>query len=721
MIERDKQPGQHINLYDSAEKVEPELDTNFELYEGLLASVEQQIPLTEQTSKEKTIKQLELALWGSEQSVWMWDRTNNNVELKFYVNASFEVFDRVVEFDEITVDIHPDDADAFVIDWNNHVEGHTSELRTKFRFKLKSDYVWFEIRGKVSAFDDLGALTIIGTFTNISSIVSNQTKLNLMSEAFSKSKQPMLILSQNMVITEYNEAWIQQLDPNEKSLDSVSFAELVPLNKKDMEAMQSMGYCEKNTELTIGAQDAIPVELLINQFESTDTLSQFYIVLIKDLTDTIETEKKLHNLATIDPVSLLPNRFELLNQLTELSESSRAFFDIYYIDLSGVKEVSDALGHQSSDELIHNIAQGLSKELGDANIISRWGGNEFIISLNSIENESRSTLILENIARIQSAIIDNAVVKSGQHFTVSSFIGVANYPQDASNADSLIRKADAALYFSKQATHANYSIYSKGMADEILNRIELLNDLREAINNEELDFVLQGKYDQERKLIGAELLCRWISDKHGFVSPGLFIPMVEKYGMEYQLGILAIKSAMSYLQALEKMGTKVPISVNISATQVLDPQFIDTIKTLFEHRAVDASLLELEVTESVFINDSSNANKRLDDLKAMGLRISLDDFGTGYSSLSYLGQFNFDVVKIDRSFIIEIEQDEKAKKLFCAIMNICHALDLDVVVEGIETEKQFSILHTAGVNKFQGFLLGKPSAFEEFVEQNKIH
>ncbi len=721
MIKRDKQTGQHINLYDSAEKAEPELDTNFELYEELLEGVEQQIPLTEQSSKEKTIKQLELALWGSEQSVWMWDRTNNNVELKFYVNASFEVFERVLKFDDITVDIHPYDADAFVIDWNNHVEGHTSELRTKFRFKLKSDYVWFEIRGKVSAFDDQGALTIIGTFTNISSIVSNQTKLNLMSEAFSKSKQPMLILSQNMVITEYNEAWIQQLDPNEQSLDSVSFAELVPLNKKDMEAMQSLGYCEKNTKLTIGDQDAIPVELLINQFESTDTLSQFYIVLVKDLTDTIETEKKLHNLATIDPVSLLPNRFELLNQLTILSEGSRAFFDIYYIDLSGVKEVSDALGHQSSDELIHNIAQGLSKELDDAYIISRWGGNEFIVSLNSVENESRNALILENIARIQSAIIDNAVVKSGQHFTVSSFIGVANYPQDASTADSLIRKADAALYFSKQATHANYSIYSKGMADEILNRIELLNDLRDAINNEELNFVLQGKYDQERKLIGAELLCRWISDKHGFVSPGVFIPLIEQYGMEYQLGILAIKSAMSYLQTLNKMGTKVPISVNISATQALDPQFIDTIKTLFEHQEVDASLLELEVTESVFINDSSNANKRLDDLKAMGLRISLDDFGTGYSSLSYLGQFNFDVVKIDRSFIIEIEKDEKAKKLFCAIMNICQALDLDVVVEGIETEKQFSILHNAGVNKFQGFLLGKPSAFEDFVEQNQIH
>ena len=721
MIDPSSKTEQSIDLFGEPVATQPQLEGPFELYEDLIAGVEQQFPLAEQSDQEKTIKQLELALWGSGQSVWTWDRNSKQIELNFYLDSSFQISHQVMNFDDLALDIHPDDADAFLLDWNNHVAGYSSELRSKFRFAFKSEYYWFEVRGKVSAFDDFGALTIVGTFTNISAKIERTARLSLMSEAFSKSKQPMLILSQNMLVTEYNEAWVEQLDPGEEALNYANFAELVTLSKTDMQQIHEKGFCGKVTELKMGGNAAIPVEILINQFQSDESLALYYIVLVKDLTESIETERRLHELATVDAVTGLANRAELQNRLNLFVKNESQAFDLFYIELIGVKEVSDALGHHSSDTLIANIAKGFVANFSDAKLVSRWGDSDFVLLLDRDYATDKHAAITNTVAHINQTIKNNNTLQQGQQFVVNAFIGVASFPENALSADDLIRRADAALYFSKDASHDNYSIYSEGMAAEILNRINLVNDLREAIAEEKLSFVLQGKYNAKRELIGAELLCRWISETHGFVSPGVFIPLIEKYGMEFQLGILAVKSAIRYLHDLKSLQTAIPISVNIAATQVLDVSFMQILSDLIADTQVDASLIELEVTESVFINDNINANERLNDLKNLGVRISLDDFGTGYSSLSYLGQYQFDVVKIDRSFIIEIEQDEKAHKLFLAIINVCNALNLDVVVEGIETENQFAILHAAGVDKFQGFLLGRPSPFSDFVAQNQLH
>ncbi len=248
----------------------------------------------------------------------------------------------------------------------------------------------------------------------------------------------------------------------------------------------------------------------------------------------------------------------------------------------------------------------------------------------------------------------------------------------------------------------------------------MVNDLREDLTSGNLHFVMQGKYSNKRELIGAELLCRWNNVKHGFVSPAVFIPMIEKHGMEHQLGLLAIENAIKYIQSLGDLEIKIPFSVNICPSQLLDPNFTLELQQLLISSEVDPSLLELEVTESIFINDSDSTNNQLADLKALGVSLSLDDFGTGYSSLSYLGKYNFDVIKIDRSFVMDIDKDQQALKLFSAIMNICKAFDFDVVVEGIETEDQFTLLNLEGVEKYQGFLLGKPSSLDDFINHNNL-
>lgn len=660
-----------------------------------------------------TKKELELALWGSGQSVWMWSKAENTIDLKFYVENRFEFNEISVPFDSLTVNIHPNDAEGFLEVWKSHCNGQTDELLIKFRYLKNNEYHWFVLRGKVIAKDKDGASAIIGTFADITESISNQTKLSLMSQAFAKSKQAMLVLSHSMLISEYNDAWVKQFDPYEVTLNGLSLAELVPLTKHDMVNLEANGYIEKTTTLSIPGQNECPIELLVNQFESKETQSKYYIVVAKDLSDTIATKQELHRLATRDQVTGLINRFELKNQLDNLIQS-KINCEVFYVDLNGVKEVSDALGHENRDKLLQNVASGLLEELDDALHISTWGSTEFIIVYKGLNNLERHMVV----TLIQKTIRNNTFINSGQKFSISAHIGSSMFPDHAKTSAELIRRADAALYYSKENSVERFSIYSKGMASEILNRIRLVNNLREALENEQLNFVLQGKYNQSRELIGAELLCRWNSSEHGLVPPTAFIPLIEKYGMESQLGFLAIRSAIDYIEKLLSYSIAVPISVNISASQILDDNFLGQLHSYITNAAISPELLELEITESVFIDDDSQATRKLKEIKALGVRISLDDFGTGYSSLSYLGRYNFDLVKIDRSFIIEIEEDLKARKLFEAIMNICTALELDVVVEGIETESQFTILQSSGVKKFQGFLLGKPSAINDFLDQN---
>lgn len=705
---------QAIELFDDID-LESTLDGSLELYTSVMG-IDEAISPENLNRNAKTLKQLELALWASEQSVWMWSKATNIVELKFYLNKQYEIIERKTNFSELNENIHPDDADLFIQKWEEHLRGNVPELMCRFRYLQNADYRWIELRGKVSTFDDFGASSIIGTFLDITDIVDKQTALSLMSQAFSKSKQPMLILSQNMYIAEHNEAWTIQLDPYQETEGVISFADLVSITKSDMNALSNFGFFEKQTNLQIGSQASLPVEILVNQFESKDALSKYYIVVLKDLTEKIATDKELHRLATTDPVTGLLNRLELQNQVSLLIQN-QVHIDLLYLEVSGIKEISDALGHENKDKILCNLAQALKTQVDNAKLIAMWGTSEFVLVLDKQDCEG----LHQSIQTVKMIINHNSFMNNGQKFNVQANMGISQFPEHAKNASDLLRKADAALYYSKEDNTEFYSIYSKGMADEIKNKIVLMNDLREALEKEELAFVLQGKYDTQRMLIGAEILCRWNSDKHGFVSPGVFIPLIEKYGMEFQLGLLAVKNAISFIQVLGSLGIYVPISVNISATQILDDNFLNVLKKKIRVADINPKLLELEITESVFINDDNSAGDKLKALKKLGVRISLDDFGTGYSSLSYLGQYQFDVVKIDRSFIIEIEQNEKARKLFIAIMNVCVALDLEVVVEGIETEEQFSILQNAGVEKFQGFLLGKPIQISDFLVQNDLH
>ncbi len=403
-------------------------------------------------------KLLELALWGSAQSVWTWDRTTNLVSMKFYLSESFQVIENQMDFNEFTLKVHPDDIDKLHFAWENIVSGNDSKLKIQLRYldDIKHDYNWYEIRAKVSSMDDSGAGGVVGTFNNVSSRVKNQTSLKLMSEAFFKAKQPILLLNKSMAIIENKEAWTTEFDKDERISSLCSFAELVPISKADMLEIEDKDFFSKNTKLLLSSLNAerkdIDCEIVMNRFQSELSNAHYYIVLLKDLTESIRTATELHTLATIDTTTSLINRFELQNQMDTLIEDQHQEFDSFFIELNGVKNISDALGHQCSDSLLKDFATKLSHHIHDALHIARWGGNEFVI----VYPKADGSQTKQRIKDINELVKQSTFVSNGQKFHIDVHIGVSRFPEHGTNASELIRKADAALYYSKENASENF-------------------------------------------------------------------------------------------------------------------------------------------------------------------------------------------------------------------------------------------------------------------------
>ncbi|MFC4699453.1 putative bifunctional diguanylate cyclase/phosphodiesterase [Glaciecola siphonariae] len=669
-------------------------------------------------------RMMEFALWGSGLSVWSWYRESDEIEIKAFQNGQYRRQSVYPSFSAFWECVHADDVNELKRKWAAILDESLIVFDYQFRFLFKDEYRWLQLKGRVTALDDVGVNTLVGTFQDISEQKSNETQSNIMSYALAQTSQPMLILEKNLTIVDVNTAFFNQIDPSFAPLNNTSFASSVAIAKGDIESLEQHGFLQVQTEYfransNGSVKQAIPVELAFNLFHMNELNQDYYIVALTNLTSRLQNEATLHRLAHYDSLTGLLNRRALQESLTELTDAQRPFA-LCYIDLEGFKQINEAFGHEFGDSVLENIGASMQQSLTKAAQLCRWGGDELIATFYETDEETLSKYVQD----IVDIVASQKIVMNGQRFTLRAHIGVACFPDNALGSSELIRNADAALFYAKSEEDCTYKMYTQGMTDDKVKRITFVNDLREALNAKELSFVLQGKFNQERELIGAEVLCRWHSPKHGHVSPGVFVPLIEKHGMEYQLGELALENAMSFIYLLEKQGIRIPISVNISSSQFLQASFVELVKSLVGKHQIDPRLIELEITESVFMVDEQLATQNFDRVRALGFRISLDDFGTGYSSLSYLSKYHFDVVKIDRQFIIDLADNAKAQKLFLAILNLCKALDIETVVEGIETEQQFEMLTESGVTKFQGFLLGMPTAFKDFAlthQGNRIH
>ncbi|HEX8473670.1 MAG TPA: EAL domain-containing protein [Pyrinomonadaceae bacterium] len=445
----------------------------------------------------------------------------------------------------------------------------------------------------------------------------------------------------------------------------------------------------------------------------THTTSSVHLIFqIQDITDRKLAEQQLHHDAFHDALTGLPNRALFIDHLKlAINRSLRnpeQMFAVLYLDLDRFKIINDSLGHMIGDQLLVGIARRLEKCLRPGDTVARLGGDEFTVLIEDVKYESEAIYIAE---RIQKELVAPFNLSGREVFTTVS-MGIAPSSTGYERAEDMLRDADTAMYRAKSSGKARHEIFDKAMHARALNLLQLETDLRRAIEREEFFIQYQPIVSLEDfNLRGFEALVRWRHPERGFISPIDFVPVAEETGLIVQLGEWVLRESCLQMKRWQTLFPSDPplfISVNLSTKQFTQPDLINEIAYILNETKLDAHSLKLEITESAVMENIETATGMLKQLRALGVQLSIDDFGTGYSSLSYLHRFPIDTLKIDRSFITQMSDNNENVEIVRTIVVLAQNLGMDVVAEGVETNEQLAILRKLGCQNGQGYFFSKP-------------
>ncbi len=425
---------------------------------------------------------------------------------------------------------------------------------------------------------------------------------------------------------------------------------------------------------------------------------KYVLGISEDITERKKTDERLTYLATHDGLTGLPNRHLLMDRLSHAwlrAARGHSALAVLYIDLDGFKEINDTIGHFAGDELLKAVSNLLKVTLREADTIARVGGDEFVVVLEDVVEQSQVIAVAQKI----TAHFEKPFTVAGQEIFIGASIGVSLYPGEAENFEELLRMADIAMYHAKSAGRSTLACYSPSMHAGAKDRLEMRNLLRHAIERDELVLHYQPKVSlQTGQLVGAEALLRWNSKELGLVSPARFIPLAEESGLIVPIGDWVLRTACAQAKQWQKRGVEgFVMAANLSARQLRETGLVQKIRQILEDAGLDAALLELEVTESTFMDKDTNAITLLNAISDVGIRLAVDDFGTGYSSLAYLKRLPVTVLKIDQSFVKGLTSDENDAAIVTAIVAMAKSLHLSVTAEGVETAEQLAILQGLAV------------------------
>ncbi len=424
--------------------------------------------------------------------------------------------------------------------------------------------------------------------------------------------------------------------------------------------------------------------------------------------------EEIQHRAYYDELTGLPNRAlfrDRVEQAILAAGREGQFPVVMLLDVDRFKEINDALGHETGDELLRDLGERLRGQLRAHETLARLGGDEFAILLPSAGVEE-ATACAERI----HAALEEAFPIKGLPLEVAASLGVAVYPEHGEDADSLLQHADVAMYLAK-AAHAGTAVYDADQDENDADRLALAGELRRAIDEGELVLYYQPKADlQSGKIVGAEALVRWLHPERGLIPPNDFIPMAERTGLIKPLSRHVVASALRQCAAWNAAGLELNVSVNLTIPDLLDLDLPDRIAAGLAETGVRPDQLELEVTESTILADPFRVRAVLNRLNEMGLRLAIDDFGTGYSSLAYLKRLPVQTIKIDRSFVMEMCEDASDATIVGSTIDLAHNLGLDVVAEGVESQEIWDALSERGCTLAQGYFIGKPMPADQFVD-----
>ncbi|MHB8563700.1 MAG: GGDEF/EAL domain-containing response regulator [Acidiferrobacteraceae bacterium] len=434
-----------------------------------------------------------------------------------------------------------------------------------------------------------------------------------------------------------------------------------------------------------------------------------YIFSGKDITERIQTEEKLYHLARHDVLTDLPNRALFVEHFKEAisrSRWSRRVVAVLFIDLDRFKLVNDTLGHEAGDQLLQACGTRLRESVREGDTVARFGGDEFAVLLDNVAS-------LNDIAPIAQKLLDALtplLTINNHEFFVTGSIGIGVYPDDGDSAQAVLKNADTAMYQAKQQGGNSYRFYQADMNTEALRRLDLEAHLRHALERQEFVLHYQPQVDLKTgRVTGCEALIRWERPGVGLVPPMEFIPLMEETGLIVLVGEWVLRTACAQHNAWRAAGLPaLRMAVNVSGRQFAKGDLVGVVQRVMQESGMDQGMLELELTESVIMQNALAAVETLNILNGMGVRLAIDDFGTGYSSLSYLKRFPIDLLKIDQTFVRDITSDPDDAAIVRAIITMARSLDIDVIAEGVETREQLAFLHAQGCDQAQGYYFGKP-------------
>lgn len=662
------------------------------------------------------------ALWGSGDEIWDWNiledqisRTNPIQQIAFNDDSNS------LSMPDAMNKIHPEDSSRVRREMRDIISGKQPFMESIFRFKSKGEgYLWVMCRARVvNRNENQHAVRALGSLKDITLMKATEDKLTLIAQAFENTKEGISVVNKDFVPIFSNKAFyditgLDQLESINKQYFFAPESENHSLLNQVKAYLNNFNEWEGEIWEKRDAGDEFAMSLKIDNVHDASNNEEYFICVFSDITYKKRSEEELIRLANIDALTGLPNRSLFLDRLSHAiaySRRNKTLFALLFIDLDNFKNINDTLGHSIGDKMLINISKRLKSCVRDVDTVARLGGDEFTVILENINTTNEVGVCANKILNrlSESMEIDGSLLKT------TPSIGIGMYPAHGSDREILLKNADLAMYSAKEKGKNNYQFFTEDMTSLAMERINIENKLREAIESDQLTLFYQPKlYSVTGEVTGFEALIRWMHPEDGMISPGAFIPVAEETGLILSLGDWIIEQAIKQAKEWSEIAPDhCQIAVNISAKQFMTDTFPDRIAELLDKYDLHPKYIELEITEGTLMENMHHTINALKKLRDMGIEISLDDFGTGYSSLSYLKQFPVNQLKIDQSFVRDVTTDPSDASIVASIITLAHNLSLTVVAEGCETIEQLDFLRAYHCEQVQGYLFSRPLPAEE--------
>lgn len=666
----------------------------------------------------KSERKLSLALQSSNSHVWEWHASDNQIEQSRINDVLGYIGQPYKTGLENHVDlIHPEDRPLFIKTWQRFINLKDSQFRMIYRMKdQQGHWAWFSdiATGQIEG----GRISkVTGTFTNITDQYAQEHNAALYGEIFQQAYDAVIILTSDWRVETANKAF---LDKFEQDISDISGLEITQLFEKlggsmalskVQKAMVKKRYYRTETALQVKALET-PMLVSCSEVKGMSDAQKFLLTLtsIKALK---EAEQALVKLAKYDQLTGLPNRtllMEQLNQCCDPDNDKHKPLAMMFVDLDKFKQVNDSLGHARGDELLLKVGERINRKIDETDLLARFGGDEFVVLIDLADRNDQQ---LDTLANEIISSISRPVDLGLTTVAVSPSIGIAKYPNDATDAEDLLQAADVAMYHAKAKGRGTFEYYSSSMKTQAQNKLKL-------------DYMIKQDHEKDRfinyyqpiisvkskRVVSLEILLRWKKDQR-ILLPDKFIKESEDIGLLGAMTLKALRQGLDDLKPWLKHNPDISINLNISAKHFEDRGFVEDIKATMSQSDISAKHINIELTESTLLENKAAAIETIRQLRELGHRLFLDDFGTGYSSLSYIHELSMDGVKVDKSFVKSLGKDERNWAITKGIIQMCSGLGFTVVAEGVETVAQYQELSRLGACHQQGFLFAEPIAAAE--------